>query len=128
MPRSRSKTASSARVAAERSGRWAETLAALYLRAKLYRIVARRFKTPVGEIDLIVSRFGVTAFIEVKARKSRALEGATLEAVSQRRITRAAEYYLMRRPALATTPLRFDVIFLSPWSWPKHLKNAFMAE
>jgi putative endonuclease len=128
MPPSRSRPPASARTAAERSGRWAETLAALYLRLKFYRVVARRFKTPVGEIDLIVSRFGLTAFVEVKARKRRALEGETLEAVRQRRIVRAAEYYLMRYPALATTPLRFDIIFLAPWSWPRHLKNAFRVE
>ena len=58
-----------ARLAAERQGRRGEMLAAWLLRAKLYRIVARRFKTPVGEIDLIAARFGTTVFVEVKTRR-----------------------------------------------------------
>jgi putative endonuclease len=125
MPPSRSKPASKARVAAERGGRWAEALAAWYLRAKLYTIVARRVKTPVGEIDLIVRRFGVTVFVEVKARRDRTSEAATLEAISQRRIVRAAQYYIARHPHLAAAPLRFDVLLLLRGAWPRHLVNAF---
>jgi putative endonuclease len=66
-------------------------------------------------------------FVEVKARHSRAAEDEAMAKVNQRRLTRAAEYYLMRHPKLAATPLRFDVIFLAPKSWPRHLKNAFDA-
>ena len=68
MQRSLSKPKSDRRLKAERQGRRGETLAALYLQAQLYQIVARRFKTPVGEIDLIAERFGTTVFVEVKAR------------------------------------------------------------
>ena len=63
-----------ARQAAEIAGRRAETLAAWYLRLKGYRIIESRYKTPVGEIDLIARRWGTTVFVEVKARKSAALE------------------------------------------------------
>ena len=49
------------------------------------------------------------------------------EAVNTRRIVRAAEHYIARHPELAATPLRFDVIFLAPMMWPRHLKNAFQA-
>lgn len=112
---------------AERYGRLGEGLAAWYLRAKLYRIIERRVKTPVGEIDLVVRRFGITAFVEVKARRAGGGELEALQAVNQRRIVQAADYYVARHPALAAAPLRFDVIFLAPLSWPRHVKNAFDA-
>jgi putative endonuclease len=124
---SRSKSKSSARIAAERSGHRGETLASLYLTAKLYRIVARRVKTPVGEIDLIARRFGVTVFVEVKARKSYDSEDTALVAVNRRRIVKAAMYYTSRHPRLADQPMRFDVIFLAPGKWPRHIVNAFDA-
>ncbi|HEV7277561.1 MAG TPA: YraN family protein [Devosiaceae bacterium] len=116
-----------ARGRAERYGRHGESLAAWYLRAKLYRIVERRVKTPVGEIDLVARRFGVTAFVEVKARRAGDGELEALQAVNQRRIVQAAEYYVARHPALTAAPLRFDVIFLAPLSWPRHVMNAFDA-
>ncbi len=118
---------SPSRQTAERAGRRAETLAALYLRLKLYTIRHTRYKTPVGEIDLIAERFGVTVFVEVKARTSTAAEGDALLAVNQARILRAAQYYLSRHPRLAATSLRFDVIFLAPGAWPRHVINAFSA-
>ena len=115
------------RVRAEERGRGGESLAAWYLRLKGYAIVARRYKTPAGEIDLVASRFGVTVFVEVKSRGGNAHELEAFEAVDQRRIARAAEYYLVRNPGLADSPLRFDVIFLAPRSWPRHVVNAFQA-
>ena len=123
-PRSRSKP-SSRRLAAEAFGHRGEALAALFLQLKLYGIIERRFKTPVGEIDLIARRFGVTVFVEVKARQRAGIEAEALGAVNRQRIIRAAQYYLMRHPELADTPLRFDVIFLAPGKLPRHLVNAF---
>lgn len=120
-------SASPERRAAERHGRRAEALAALFLRLKLYAIREKRFKTPVGEIDLVAQRFGVTVFVEVKARRAGRGEAEALEAVDTRRISRAAQYYLARNPALADTPLRFDVIFVAPRAWPRHVVNAFDA-
>lgn len=122
MPRSRS---SAEREKAERAGRRAEAWAALFLQAKGYRIKERRFRTPVGEIDLIAERFGTTVFVEVKARASSKGEAEALEAVNPERIGRAAQFYLARHPQLAETSLRFDVIFLAPLSWPRHVRNAF---
>lgn len=127
MPPSPSRPRNSARVLAEAFGHRGEALAALYLRAKLYRIVARRFKTPVGEIDLVAERAGTTVFVEVKTRRRAETEGEALAAVNRARISRAAEFYVARHPALAQAPLRFDVIFLAPWSVPRHLVNAFDA-
>ena len=127
MPPSPSKPKSKARIAAYLGGHRGEALAALFLQLKLYRIVARRYKTPVGEIDLIAERFGTTVFVEVKARSRAATEGETLEAVNQRRIVCAAQYWLARHPGKAETAFRFDVIFLAPRQWPRHVINAFDA-
>jgi putative endonuclease len=127
MPPSRSKPKSSKRVAAHRGGHRAEALAAWFLRLQLYRIVATRYKTPVGEIDLIAQRFGVTVFVEVKARNQKSGYAEALEAVNTSRIARAAQYWLAKHPAQAETPFRFDVIFLAPRSWPRHVINAFEA-
>lgn len=127
MPPSPSKPKSPERLQAESFGRRGEDLAAWYLRSKLYRILARRFKTPVGEIDLIVNRFGTLVFVEVKARQRRADELDALLHVNRRRLVQAARYFMTRNPKLAELPMRFDVIFLAPFSWPRHVKNAFDA-
>ena len=102
-------------------------VAALWLQCQLYHIVERRFKTPVGEIDLIAERSGTTVFVEVKTRRRGQSEAEALGKVNQQRLIRAAGYFLARHPKLAATPLRFDVIFLAPRSWPRHLKNAFIS-
>ena len=118
---------SRARRQAHRGGERAEALAALYLQLKLYRILARRFKTPVGEIDLIAERWGTTVFVEVKARSAATLHSEALGQVNQARISRAASFWLSRHPERTHTRLRFDVIFLAPWHWPRHHTNAFDA-
>ncbi len=125
MPPSPSKPTNSFRRFAERAGRRGEMWAALFLSLKLYEIVARRVKTPVGEIDLIVRRGGVTVFVEVKARSFSHQEADALMAVNRRRIVRAAQFWLMRKPELMHTDMRFDVIFLAPFAWPRHIVNAF---
>jgi putative endonuclease len=127
MPPSPSRPKSPERLAAELFGRSGEDIAAWYLRLKLYRIRARRVKTPVGEIDLVAERFGTTVFVEVKSRATSGGEVDALLSVNQQRIVRAAEYYIARHPDLAERTLRFDVVFLAPFTWPRHLVNAFDA-
>jgi putative endonuclease len=124
MPRSPSKP-NSERKFHERAGRRGEFWAELFLRAQFYRVLARRVKTPVGEIDLIVQRGTMTVFVEVKARSFSHQEADALMAVNKQRIVRAAQVWLMRRPELASSDLRFDVIFLAPFAWPRHIVNAF---
>lgn len=127
MPPSPSGTKNKSRISAEQGGQRAEALAAWFLRLKGYRIIERRYKTPVGEIDLIAECFGVTVFVEVKARAKASGAAEALEAVNQSRITRAAEHWLSRHPERSETLFRFDVIFLAPGTWPRHLVNAFDA-
>lgn len=112
---------------AEKAGLRAETLAAWLLRLKGYRIIAMRYRTPVGEIDIVARHWGTLVFIEVKARSDAAEYGMALEAVNARRISRAASHYLAHRRLNLETPVRFDVIFLAPRQWPRHLINAFGA-
>jgi putative endonuclease len=127
MPRSPSKRRNELRNFAEGAGRRGEMWAALFLQLQLYRIIGRRVKTPVGEIDLIAERFGTIVFVEVKSRSFSHQEAEALYAVNRRRIVRAAALWLGRHPARANAPMRFDVIFLAPFAWPRHIVNAFDA-
>jgi putative endonuclease len=113
------------RIAAFQRGLSAESRAALLLIAKAYRILARRWKTPFGEIDIVARRRGVLVFVEVKARAS--IDEA-LEAVTERtkqRILGAAELWLARHPKDANGDMRFDVIVVTPGAMPRHIVNAF---
>lgn len=112
---------------AEKAGRSAETLAALYLRLKGYKIVHARYKTPVGEIDIIARRHATLVFVEVKRRTRASEQGTALEGVNTRRIVRAAEWFMSAHPRFGGYDCRFDVIFLAPRRWPYHLINAFGA-
>jgi putative endonuclease len=121
-------TATPARRAAYGRGLSAESRAALWLRFKGYRILARRLATPVGEIDLVARRGRVLAFVEVKARASVEEALFAIGRRQQQRIVRAAGAFLARRPALAGCDLRFDVIAVAPRRWPRHLPGAFTAD
>lgn len=110
---------------AVRSGRRAEALAAWWLRLKGYRIEARGFRAPAGEIDLIARRGRVLALVEVKARRSLEAAGEAIAPRQRRRIARAAEAYLQRRPALANLELRFDAVLIVPGRLPRHLPDAW---
>ena len=93
-------------------GHHAETLAALYLMLKGYRIVERRYRTKLGEIDIIARRFSQILIVEVKARSE---------------IEAAADLWLARQKNWSKLSLRFDVIITQPWRWPKHYPAYFTA-
>ena len=114
-----------ARAAAERRGRQAELWCALVLRLLCYRIVASRLKTPVGELDLVARRGGSIVVIEVKARESWLAAGEAITSRQRRRIERATEWFLASEPRLAGLSLRFDVMLVRPWRWPKRLIGAW---
>ena len=110
---------------AYRHGHIAEAVAMLFLLAKGFRPIARRYKTPLGEVDLIVKRGRLIAFVEVKAR---ALERDALESVSltsERRIVDAADLWLAKHPAAAGHDLRYDMVLFMPWRLPQHIPDAF---
>jgi putative endonuclease len=116
---------SRARIKAYRRGLFAETLAALLLRLNGHRIVAQRYKTPVGEIDLVALKGKRLAFIEVKRRKSVEDAAWTLPARQRRRIVRAAQYWLAGHPDFAGHDIAFDVVLAAPFAWPRYIANAF---
>lgn len=117
--------ASKARKQAEKRGHRAETLAALYLRLKGYRILDRNLRTPMGEIDLIAHKNGLTAFVEVKARANIDDALSAVSAQSWQRISRAADYWMARHPNEANGGWRYDIIAVSGLKWPQHLADAW---
>ena len=106
-------------------GRWAETVAAWSLRLRGYRVVARRYRTPLGELDLVVRRGALLAFVEVKARTDAEQALAALGVRQRERTVRAAELFLLRHPVHSGCTLRFDLVTVQPWRIPRHLVDAW---
>jgi putative endonuclease len=119
------KDPSAERQIAFRWGLSAESRAAAYLIAKGYRIVARRWRNPVGEVDIVARRRQVLVFVEVEARAQ--LDGAA-ESVTerqQRRIAAAAAAWLAKNPDDAACDIRFDAVLIAPGRLPHHILAAF---
>jgi putative endonuclease len=115
------------RVAAFRVGLSAESRAAALLIVKGYRILARRFRTPVGEVDIVARRRNTLVFVEVKARSR--LDDAA-EAVTdrgKRRTVAAAEAWLALNPDDVHRDIRFDAVLVAPRRLPRHIEAAFDA-
>lgn len=108
-------------------GHSAERIAAFALFLKGFRIVARRYRTRLGEIDLIARRGDLVLIVEVKARAT--VEAAQLAVTPQamRRIEAAADLWLQRQPDHARLSLRFDLIAVLPRRWPRHVPAFFTA-
>jgi putative endonuclease len=113
------------RVAAFGLGISAESRAAAWLIAHGYRILARRFKSPMGEIDIITARRYTLIFVEVKARAT--LDDAALSITERQkqRIAVAAEIWLAGNPMPAIRDMRFDVVLVAPGKLPRHIPSAF---
>ncbi|MDP2620144.1 MAG: YraN family protein [Hyphomicrobiales bacterium] len=120
------RVSSTARRRSYRRGLTAETLAAALLRLKGYRILARRFRVRLGEIDMIARRGAHFAFVEVKARPD---AGEVLTARQRARIHRAAEAWLAAARLRGALPeefsASFDLVLVRPWRWPQHVPRAF---
>lgn len=112
------------RLIAERHGRRGETLAAWFLRLKGWRILARRVKTPRGEVDLIARRGRCLVFVEVKWRGSAEQLDLAVDAKRLRRVAAAAEAVAPRH-ARPGDDLRIDVVLLAPGRWPRHIVNTW---
>ena len=111
-----------------RRGHAAELLCLWHLRLRGYRILARRFRVPSGEIDLIARRGRVLAVIEVKARPSLATASEAISPRQRRRVARALEHFLAQRPELAGLDLRFDVMLVVPGRLPRHVADAWRGD
>jgi putative endonuclease len=106
-------------------GLQAEKWASWYLRVKGYRILAMRYKTHLGEIDIVAKRGRVLVFVEVKLRNRMQAAAEAIHAQNQTRVRRAAELYLQKYPRYTGCDLRFDAVMLAPYQWPRHIENAF---
>jgi putative endonuclease len=114
---------------AHQRGHASESLAALWLRLKGYRILARRLKTRAGEIDLVAAApFGPVCFIEVKARQKARIAAESVAPAQQTRIARAASLYLAGRPGLARRGARFDIMAIGAHGLPVHHRDVWQAD
>lgn len=105
-------------------GTMAEIISIIYLMLKGYRVLTRRFKTPVGEVDIVAKQKKTLVMVEVKARKNKETE----EVITSRqmdRIMNAAALFIAKKPEFATFPVRMDLIIIHPWKLPRHIKNAW---
>jgi len=110
-----------------RTGISAESRAAAFLIAKGFRILARRWKSPVGEIDIIARRRSLLVFVEVKARER--LDDAAWAVTDRQRlrIAAAAEAWLARYADDRIRDIRFDAMLVAPGRIPRHIPSAFDA-
>ena len=110
-----------------RTGISAESRAAMVLVAKGFRILARRWRSPVGEIDIVARRRSLLVFVEVKAREK--LDDAAWSVTERQRgrIVAAAQAWLARYPDEKITDIRFDAMLVAPGRIPRHIPAAFDA-
>jgi putative endonuclease len=116
------------RQVAFRLGLSAESRAAALLIAKGFRILARRWRSPVGEIDIVARRWRLLVFVEVKARA--AFDDAAWSVTDRQRarIAAAAEAWLARYPDPRITDIRLDAVLVVPGRIPRHIPAAFDAD
>ena len=119
---------SARRIKAFKLGVSAEARAALYLAAKGFRPLAKRWRCPVGEIDLVVKRGSLLVFVEVKARPRLDEAAEAVLPRQRRRIVAAAEAWLAAHPEHAGYDMRFDAVLVAPGRLPQHIVSAFEVE
>ena len=109
---------------AYRLGHFAELCAVWRLRLAGYSILERRYKTRLGEIDIVARRGGILAFVEVKARADYDKAGFSLHTRQFGRVARSASLFLAHHPRYAAHSVRFDAILVVGW-WPRHLPDVW---
>lgn len=115
----------SARRKAYRRGHISEYLAALYLFVRGYRILAIRYRTKLGEIDLIARKKDLVVFVEVKARANEIDAVYAVGYDTQRRIRAASDLWLSKRRNAGNLSQRYDIVAVLPWRLPRHFPDAF---
>lgn len=113
------------RQAAEQRGHRSEWVAAWYLRFNGYRILAKRFKTKAGEVDIIARKKDLIIMVEVKARPTVLEAMDAITATAQRRIEAAGDTWLARQKDFARLSVRYDMIAVLPRKWPVHVERLF---
>jgi putative endonuclease len=106
-------------------GRTGEIRAVWWLRLQGFRILARNWRHPLGEIDILARRGRLIVAVEVKWRDSLAQAAEAVQAAQRRRIAQAAAVFLRQQPDSETLSLRFDAMLLAPRRWPQHIRDAW---
>ena len=114
---------------AERRGHLAEGFAALALRLRGWRVLARRHRARGGEVDIVARRGRLVAMVEVKARRTLAESVDAVSPTAWRRIAAAGDDWLARRPDATTLSVRYDLVAvptpIRPWRWPRRIAGAW---
>ncbi len=113
------------KIAAFGLGLSAESRAAAFLVAKGFRILTLRWKSPLGELDIVARRRKLLIFVEVKARDTIEAAAEAIDARTQRRIAAAAEAWLATYPQPNVLDMRFDAMLVAPGKLPRHIPAAF---
>ena len=95
---------------------------------KGYRILAERYKTPYGEIDLVIKRGPVVAFVEVKSHKTRSSAIQAITHKQQQRIANAAQIWLQENGLDQRLDYRFDALIIAKGKAPKHITDAWQLD
>ena len=106
-----------------RMGLWSERFVALWYRLKGFRILGRRLRTPVGEIDVLALKGSLLMIIEVKYRRTETVDGV-LTPHQQMRLHRAAAFVLQsqwRQQKRQDLHVCFDLVLVRPWKWPQRI-------
>lgn len=103
----------------------AEALAVDALERKGFEVLDRRYRTPAGELDLVVACRNSLAFVEVKRRRSYAEASEAITCRQQMRMAGAAEIWLQRHPEYADCDITFDAVLIAPRAAPQHIPDAF---
>ena len=111
------------KIQAYRRGIRAEIIAGLYLTLTGWRVLAWRWKCPLGEIDLVAKNGKVITFIEVKARQNEQSALDSITAHQWSRISNAADIFMSQQRQYADCSWRIDAIIIVPRQWPKRFKN-----
>lgn len=110
----------------EAKGYWGELCACIVLICKGFSIVARRYKTKCGEIDIIAKKGDLLIFVEVKARKDDEKCFIAITPKQMKRVQNASQIFLGKHPQYANFFTRYDVILVADWSIPLHVENITM--
>ncbi len=103
----------------------AEQIAALWLRLKGYRLLARNWRSPMGEIDILARRGDILVLVEVKSRGEFSAAAEALRAEQAHRLRRALDHYVQLHPQFRDLDRRCDCILFARGYLPQHIKNAW---
>lgn len=106
-------------------GVFAEKLACIYLILKGYRILQLRYKTKLGEIDIVARKRKMIIFVEVKQRSTEEKSVEAISAKAQKRISNAARQFISCHPEYTGFAFRFDALLFIPPFFVRHLDNAW---